>query len=97
MKRHIAHWLTALLLGTGFASALAQGTGTPLRIIVPFAAGGSTDVIARSIGQKVGEILGQPVVVENRPGGGTLIGARGCPATVFVCEARSGGDQSCTS
>ncbi len=80
MKRHIAHWLTALLLGTGFASALAQGTGTPLRIIVPFAAGGSTDVIARSIGQKVGEILGQPVVVENRPGGGTLIGTQALKA-----------------
>jgi tripartite-type tricarboxylate transporter receptor subunit TctC len=80
MKRHIAHWLTALLLSTGFASALAQGTGTPLRIIVPFAAGGSTDVIARSIGQKVGEILGQPVVVENRPGGGTLIGTQALKA-----------------
>lgn len=80
MKRQLAHWITALLLGTGFASALAQGTGTPLRIIVPFAAGGSTDVIARSIGQKVGEILGQPVVVENRPGGGTLIGTQALKA-----------------
>ena len=80
MKRQLAQWITALLLGTGFASALAQGTGTPLRIIVPFAAGGSTDVIARSIGQKVGEILGQPVVVENRPGGGTLIGTQALKA-----------------
>ena len=80
MKRQLAQWITALLLGTGFASAIAQGTGTPLRIIVPFAAGGSTDVIARSIGQKVGEILGQPVVVENRPGGGTLIGTQALKA-----------------
>lgn len=80
MKRQLAQWITALLLGTGFASALAQGTGTPLRIIVPFAAGGSTDVIARAIGQKVGEILGQPVVVENRPGGGTLIGTQALKA-----------------
>ena len=47
---------------------------------MPFAAGGSTDVIARSIGQKVGEILGQPVVVENRPGGGTLIGTQALKA-----------------
>ena len=80
MKRQLAQWITALLLGTGFASAIAQGTGTPLRIIVPFAAGGSTDVIARSIGQKVGEILGQLVVVENRPGGGTLIGTQALKA-----------------
>lgn len=80
MKRQLAQWITALLLGTGLTPALAQGTGTPLRIIVPFAAGGSTDVIARAIGQKVGEILNQPVVVENRPGGGTLIGTQALKA-----------------
>ena len=74
MKRLLAQSLTLLLSLFPLTPLIAQTTGTPLRIIVPFAGGGSTDVIARSIGQKVGEILGQPVVVENRPGGGTLIG-----------------------
>lgn len=74
MKRLLAQSLTLLLSLFPLTPLIAQTAGTPLRIIVPFAGGGSTDVIARSIGQKVGEILGQPVVVDNRPGGGTLIG-----------------------
>jgi tripartite-type tricarboxylate transporter receptor subunit TctC len=74
MRRFLARLLATALLSTACACALAQGSATPLRIIVPYAAGGSTDVIARVIGQKAGEILGQQVVVDNRPGGGTVIG-----------------------
>lgn len=47
----------------------------PVRMIVPIAGGGSTDAIARLVGTKLGEIWGQTVLVENRPGGSTMIGA----------------------
>lgn len=50
----------------------------PVRLIVPFPAGGSGDITARVVGQKLGERWGQPVVVENRPGGNTIV------ATEFV-------------
>jgi tripartite-type tricarboxylate transporter receptor subunit TctC len=47
----------------------------PIRIIVPYAPGGTTDIVGRRIGQRMSELLGQPVVVENRAGGNTNIGA----------------------
>lgn len=48
----------------------------PVRFIVPYAAGGATDLLARTIGEKLSASLGQPFVVENRPGAATLIGAQ---------------------
>ena len=47
----------------------------PIRLIVPFAAGGGSDSIARIMSQRLGQIIGQPIVVENRPGAGATIGA----------------------
>ena len=47
----------------------------PLRLVVGYAAGGATDVIARVVGQKLGEALGQTVVVENRAGANSNLGA----------------------
>ena len=47
----------------------------PLRIVVPFAAGGGTDLIARTVGDAMSKDLGQPVIVDNKPGAGTVIGS----------------------
>ncbi len=56
--------------------ALAQTYPTkPLKLVVPYAAGGSTDQLARAIAEPLGRALGQAVVVENKPGGNTIIGA----------------------
>ena len=66
----------ALTLSTVSTSALAQSfPARPLKIIVPFPAGGTTDVVARILAQRLTEAMGQPVVVENRGGAAGAIGA----------------------
>jgi tripartite-type tricarboxylate transporter receptor subunit TctC len=65
--------LPALLI-TAFAQAQAPYPTKPIRLIVPYPPGGTTDFVAREVGTKVGELLGTQVVIDNRPGAGTLIG-----------------------
>jgi tripartite-type tricarboxylate transporter receptor subunit TctC len=57
-------------------AAAQEFPSRPIRIIVPFPAGGPTDILSRIVAQKMSEDWGQPVVVENRPGGDTAIGAQ---------------------
>ena len=63
--------LAIALAALNAGDAFAQGyLNRPVRVLVPFAAGGAVDVLARLIGQKLSEGLGQPVIIENRPGAG---------------------------
>lgn len=78
------------LLASGLAAAVlpaaAQApSGKPVRIIVPFAAGGVQDILARSLSTELGQVLGQTVIVENRAGAGGTIG------TGFVAKAEADG------
>ena len=68
--------LGALVAVAGYApgaSAQAKYPNRPIRLLVPFAPGGGVDVVARVVGQKVSEQIGQPVLVESKPGAGGLI------------------------
>jgi tripartite-type tricarboxylate transporter receptor subunit TctC len=74
--RGIGRLIALAMLAALSGSALAQAwPAKPMRIVVPFAAGGASDVLARLVGQKLSERLGQPVVVENKPGATTTLGA----------------------
>jgi tripartite-type tricarboxylate transporter receptor subunit TctC len=63
--------VAALLPGAAFAQAFPS---KPVRLVVPFPPGGATDILARLLGQKLQEIWGQTVVIEYKPGGGTVVG-----------------------
>ncbi|MGZ8265422.1 MAG: tripartite tricarboxylate transporter substrate binding protein [Burkholderiales bacterium] len=77
--RRIAHVIAATCVAA-LASLLAAGASAqtypakPVRIIVPYAPGGSTDVIFRLLAPRLGEILGQQVIIDNRPGAASTIG-----------------------
>jgi tripartite-type tricarboxylate transporter receptor subunit TctC len=80
MKRKSSHYvprflIAALLLGTSLVSYVqSEYPNKPIRLIIGFPAGGSTDIVGRIVAQKLGERLGQTIVVENRGGAGGTIG-----------------------
>ncbi|HKA40254.1 MAG TPA: tripartite tricarboxylate transporter substrate binding protein [Burkholderiales bacterium] len=79
--------LTALVLGLALpVGAPAQGyPARPVRVVVPLVPGGNLDIVARAVGQRLGEGLGQQVIVENRPGASSLVG------TQYVAKAAPDG------
>lgn len=84
-----------LVLAAVAGCAVAQGFPTkPVKIVNPFAAGGTTDQVARLMAQRLGEMWGQSVIVENRPGASNTIGvelvAKSPPDGYTLLMARSG-------
>jgi tripartite-type tricarboxylate transporter receptor subunit TctC len=74
--RNTARWMivTAALAAATLPAAAQNYPTRPVRMVVPYAAGGNTDFTARAIGAKLTEVFGQQVIVDNRPGGATNIG-----------------------
>jgi tripartite-type tricarboxylate transporter receptor subunit TctC len=78
-RRTLIHGMAAAAVALMAAPGIAQAPASnwpnkPIRYIVPFAPGGTTDILARTIGERLGAALGQPIVVENKPGQGGSIG-----------------------
>src|SRR5438046_7667425 len=73
MMRALA--LTAAIVASAFVNAAEPYPAKVIRMIVPYSPGGTGDNIGRAVGAKVGELLGQQVIIDNRPGAGGNIGA----------------------
>lgn len=71
--RQLATFLATALLAT--AAAAQSFPSKPIKLVVPFTAGSGTDIIARTVGEAMAKSMGQPVVIENKPGAGGTIGA----------------------
>jgi tripartite-type tricarboxylate transporter receptor subunit TctC len=67
--------LSLALLCAAFSASAQTYPSKPIKLVVPFPAGGATDILGRAVAQKMGEKLGQSIVVENRPGAGGTIGS----------------------
>ncbi len=76
-RLQIKRWLSVLLSAVLIPSAALAQTypAKPIRIIVPFAAGGAVDVVARAVGQRMSEQMASPVIIENKPGASANLGA----------------------
>ncbi|WP_255249952.1 Bug family tripartite tricarboxylate transporter substrate binding protein [Polaromonas sp. AET17H-212] len=80
MKRFIFFTMSLLAVGSALAQATSTGSGQgypskPIKFLVPFTAGSGTDLIARSIADTMSKSMGQPIVIENKPGAGGTIAA----------------------
>lgn len=85
LSRTLKRTVCIVAAGVFPALALANFPNQPIRLVVPFPAGGSTDLVARVIAQEMKDVLGQNVIVENRAGAGSLIGSE------FVANAPADG------
>jgi tripartite-type tricarboxylate transporter receptor subunit TctC len=74
MLRFLARTLAALAMACAFGAGAQDYPSHPVKIVVPFSAGGPADVYARFLAQRLQEDLGQSFVIENRPGGGSIVG-----------------------
>ena len=84
--RRTALQLAALALASVAGAAHAQAwPSKPVSLVVPFPAGGTTDVLARALAERLSPAIGQPVIVENKPGAGATIGAD------YVAKAKADG------
>ena len=72
--RRTVPFAAAALLALGAAPAIAAYPDKPIRIVVTFAAGGASDIVARIISEPLAKALGQPVIVDNKPGAGGTLG-----------------------
>src|SRR3954469_15081113 len=68
-------WLTAFLLAFSLQGQAQNYPNKPIRWIVPYTGGGITDVVTRIVTTKMGGALGQPIVVDNRPGANSILGS----------------------
>src|SRR6185369_15963459 len=77
MRTRATHGAGVLMLIAGFCASAADGDYPvkPIRVIVPFATGGSTDILIRTVGQRMSESLGQQLLIDNRGGAGGALGA----------------------
>ena len=87
-----------LSLLPAFVTAQSSYPNRPIRFIVPYPPGGGTDFIAREIGQRITEALGQSVVIDNRPGAGATlghgVGAKAAPDGYTILLGTTGGTVS---
>lgn len=82
-KVMLAISITALVIS--FNGQAQSYPNQPIRLVIPFAAGGPSDVLARGFSQKLGESLGQPIIIDNKPGAGTNLAAE------FVAKSKADG------
>ncbi|MEY3840398.1 MAG: hypothetical protein RIR08_1134 [Pseudomonadota bacterium] len=77
--------ISIIALVISFNSQAQSYPNQPIRLVIPFAAGGPSDVLARGFSQKLGESLGQPIIIDNKPGAGTNLAAD------FVAKSKADG------
>jgi tripartite-type tricarboxylate transporter receptor subunit TctC len=94
IRNRVVGLLFGTMLAASFGAQAQSYPDRPIKIIVPYAAGGAVDIVARSVGQPLGEALKQPVIVDNRPGASANIGmdlaARAAPDGYTLLMASNG-------